>query len=86
MKLRLEFRGSLKEIFSELSTAFSKGNVAPKSAVAADIVTLGDTWLSFAINKALIEPIQGLEDQDWFGGLSNKWKVRIQHLNFGPAL
>ncbi|KAM7493652.1 hypothetical protein LguiB_028261 [Lonicera macranthoides] len=83
VKLRLEFRGSLEEIFSELSTAFTKGNVAPKSAVAADIVTLGDTWLSFAISKALIEPIQGLEDQDWFDGLSNKWKVYLRRNSEG---
>lgn len=76
-RLRLEFRGGIKDIFSELSTAFSKRDAAPKSAVAADIVTLGDSWLSFAINKALIEPIQGIEDQEWFGGLSDKWKVRI---------
>ena len=74
-KLRMEFRGSINEIFSELSMAFSKRDIAPKSAAAADIVALGDSWLSLAISKALIEPIPKIEDQEWFSGLSEKWKV-----------
>ncbi|KAK3034911.1 hypothetical protein RJ639_034153, partial [Escallonia herrerae] len=77
VKLRLEFRGSLEDIFSELSTAFARSDVAPKSAVAADLVTIGDSWLNFAITKALIEPIQGVEDQDWFHGLSDQWKGEV---------
>lgn len=77
IKLRMEFRGSINDIFSELSMGFSKRDAARKSAVTADIVALGDTWLSFAINKALIEPIQSVEDQEWFAGLSDKWKVII---------
>lgn len=72
------FRGSLQEIFSELCSASSKGNIGPKSAIAADIVTVGDSWLDLAIGKGIIEPVQGVEDQDWFRGLSYKWKVRIQ--------
>lgn len=82
-RLRLEFRGGIKDIFSALSTAFSKRDAAPKSAVAADIVALGDSWLSFAIIKALIEPIQGIEDQEWFGGLSDKWKVYLRRNSEG---
>ncbi|KAK2973668.1 hypothetical protein RJ640_028934 [Escallonia rubra] len=77
VKLRLESRGSLEDIFSELSTAFARSDVAPKSAVAADLVTIGDSWLNFAITKALIEPIQGVEDQDWFHGLSDQWKAYL---------
>lgn len=76
-KLRMEFRGSINDIYSELSMAFGKRDAAGRSAVTADIVALGDTWLSFAINKALIEPIQSIEDQEWFSGLSDKWKVRM---------
>lgn len=53
-----------------------KGKVNPKSALAADVVTVGDTWLSYAIEKRLIEPMHGLEDQDWFEKLSDKWKVK----------
>ncbi|XP_048230281.1 uncharacterized protein LOC8280097 isoform X2 [Ricinus communis] len=40
--------------------------------------SIGDSWLSFAIQKALIEPIRGVEDQDWFKGLSDKWKVYLR--------
>lgn len=76
MRLRSEFRQSLQDIFHELCMPNQKGKVNPKSALAADIVTLGDTWLNYAIEKRLIEPMHGLEDQDWFKNLSNKWKVR----------
>lgn len=78
MKLRPQFRRSLDNIFYELSNPFNKGKVNPKSAAAADAITLGDSWLSLAINKGLIEPIEGAEDQDWFQGLSDKWKVGMQ--------
>lgn len=78
MKFRPEFRRSLKDIFQELDDPFKKGKIVPKSAVAADLVTLGDSWLDFAISKGLIEPIEGAEDQDWFQDLSYKWKVRMQ--------
>lgn len=76
MRLRSEFRQSLQDIFHELCMPSRKGKVNPKSALAADVVTVGDTWLSYAIEKRLIEPMHGLEDQDWFKNLSNKWKVR----------
>lgn len=76
MKFRLEFRGTLEDIFSELCATIGKGNVTSKSAGAADIVSLGDTWVNFAISKKLIEPIKGVDDQDWFCRLSDKWKVR----------
>ncbi|RVX02144.1 hypothetical protein CK203_025430 [Vitis vinifera] len=78
LRLLSNFRGSLQDIFSELCRPLSKGKIEPKSALAADIVTVGDSWLDLAINKGIIEPIQGVEDQDWFRGLSYKWKVRIQ--------
>lgn len=78
MRFRPEFRRSIKDIFEELSNPFKKGKIVPKSAVAADLVTLGDSWLSFAIGKGLIEPISGAENQDWFRDLSYKWKVRMR--------
>jgi hypothetical protein len=53
-----------------------KGHVSPSSTSAGDIVSLGDSWLNLAISKAIIEPIQGAEDQEWFKALSDKWKVR----------
>lgn len=77
VKLQPEFRQSLKDIFSELCMLRCKGAVNPKSALAADVVTLGDSWLSFAIKEGLIEPIKGVEEQDWFRDLPDKLKVHI---------
>lgn len=79
-KLQLKSHASLEGVFSELSIAFSKGNVRHSSIAAADVVSIGDSWLGHAINKGLIEPIQGVEDQDWYKGLSDRWKVRTQLL------
>lgn len=48
--------------------------------MAADIVTIGDSWLSLAISRGMIEPMRDLEGQDWFAGLDDKWKVRQTYL------
>lgn len=82
-KLRLELRGSLNNIFSDLSKSFTEGNIGPKSAVAADIVSVGDSWLSLAIRKGLIVALQGVEDHDWFRGLDDKWKVYLRRNSEG---
>lgn len=76
VRFRPEFRRSVKDIFHELSDPFTKGKINPKSAVSADLVTLGDSWLNYAIDKGLVEPLIGAEEQDWFQDLSDKWKVR----------
>ena len=73
----MKYLGSLANIFSDISTSFNKHNISPVSTVASDIVSVGDSWLSFAIKNALIEPVRGVEEQDWFKGLSDKWKVRM---------
>lgn len=78
MRFRPEFRRSVRDIFHELSDPFTKGKINPKCAVSADLVTLGDSWLNFAIGKGLVEPVIGAEEQDWFQDLSDKWKVRMQ--------
>ncbi|KAF3629222.1 putative ethanolamine-phosphate cytidylyltransferase-like isoform X1 [Capsicum annuum] len=83
VKLRSEFRQSLQDIFHELCIPLQKGKINAKSALAADVVTLGDTWLSYAIEKRLIEPMDGLEDQDWFENLSEKWKVYLRRSDEG---
>ncbi|KAL3819967.1 hypothetical protein ACJIZ3_005872 [Penstemon smallii] len=83
VQFRPEFRQSLKKIFYELSDPFSKGKIKSKSAAVADLVTLGDSWLNFAINKGLIEPIKGAEDQEWFHDLSDKWKVYMRRSSDG---
>lgn len=78
MQFRPEFQRSLRSIFDELSNPFNKGKISPKSVAAADLVTLGDSWLNFVIDKGLIEPITGADDQEWFQDLSLEWKVQIQ--------
>ncbi|PON94652.1 Bacterial periplasmic spermidine/putrescine-binding protein [Trema orientale] len=78
LKFQLKFLGSLEGIFSDLSTPFDKGNVGSLSVVAADMVSVGDSWLNYAIERALIQPVEGVEDQDWFKGLSSQWKVYLR--------
>ncbi|KAI3703606.1 hypothetical protein L1987_73796 [Smallanthus sonchifolius] len=85
VKFRLEFRGTIEDIFSELSKTIGEGIVTSKSAGAADIVSLGDTWLNFAISKKLIEPVQGVDDHDWFHTLSDKWKVYLRRNSEGNS-
>lgn len=77
-RLQLKLRESLDSIFSDVSTALAKGNVKPTSTAAADIVTVGDSWLDLAIKRGLIEPIEGAEEQDWFSGLNDRWKVNMK--------
>lgn len=71
----MRFNGSLESIFSDLSVPIGKSKVKCSSVMVADVISIGDSWLNFAIKKALIEPIQGAEDQEWFNSLSTKWKV-----------
>lgn len=74
--LQFKMRESLEGIFSDMSAAFTSGSVKSLSTASADLVTVGDSWLSFAIKQGLIEPIEGADDQDWFKGLSDRWKVK----------
>lgn len=83
VKLRPEFRQNIMDIFSELSQSNNKGSVSPNSAMAADVVTLGDSWLSFAIKEGLIQPIQGVEEQDWFRDLTDDWKGYLRRSTDG---
>lgn len=80
VKLLPKFRASLEEIFADLSMPSKKGKIGPASMVASDIIGIGDSWLSFAIKKRIIEPMKGVEDQDWYKGLSDKWEVRTLYL------
>jgi hypothetical protein len=59
-----------------------KGQVQPKSAMAADIVSIGDSWLGYAICKGLLEPIKNAEEHDWFRSMSDRWKVRSETFSF----
>jgi len=77
MKFNVKYYASLESIFSDLTIPFTKGKIGPASALAADIVGIGDSWLKSAINKAIIEPIRDVEDQEWFKSLNDKWKVTL---------
>ncbi|XP_054808423.1 uncharacterized protein LOC129310563 [Prosopis cineraria] len=83
LKFNVKYNTSLESIFSNLSIPFTKGNIGPASALAADIVGIGDSWLKFAINKAIIEPIRDVDDQDWFKGLDERWKVYLRRNSEG---
>ncbi|KAJ3680731.1 hypothetical protein LUZ60_017009 [Juncus effusus] len=83
VKFQTENRTTIDSIFSELSSASEKGHVSPKSPMSADLVSIGDSWLNYAIIKGLIEPIKNAQDQDWFKILSPKWKVYLCRNNKG---
>ncbi|XP_057518788.1 uncharacterized protein LOC130799642 [Amaranthus tricolor] len=82
-KLSVQFRGTLENIFSELSRSSNKIEASPKSAITADLVTIGDSWLDIVIGKSIIEPMQMAEDSDWFRGLPEKWKIYLRRNNKG---
>ncbi|XP_045786134.1 uncharacterized protein LOC123881483 isoform X1 [Trifolium pratense] len=83
MKFEVKYHESLESIFSDLSIPFTKENHGPTSTLAADIVGIGDSWLKFAIQKAIIEPIQDVEDKEWFKSLAEKWKVYLRRNSEG---
>ncbi|CAA7061240.1 unnamed protein product [Microthlaspi erraticum] len=78
VRLKAKFRSNLEEIFSDLSKPSGKGKKGSDSTRAADMISVGDSWLSFAIKEKLIEPMKGVEDQDWYKSLSDKWKIYLR--------
>ncbi|KAG9139968.1 hypothetical protein Leryth_010496 [Lithospermum erythrorhizon] len=82
-KLKVDMRQSLHSIFDELSLPFTSGKISPKSALAADVVSLGDSWINFAISKGLIEPMLGIEEEEWFKNLHENWKVYLRRSSNG---
>jgi spermidine/putrescine-binding protein len=78
MKFRVEFQGSLRGIISELASALLKERLSPQSIMAADLVTIGDSWLDMAICGEMIEPIKNPEQQEWFNHLNDRWKVHLR--------
>ncbi|KAF3484503.1 hypothetical protein F2Q69_00053716 [Brassica cretica] len=75
VRLKTRFLANLEDIVFDLSK--KKPTNKGKSG-SADMISLGDSWLSFAIKEKLIEPMKGVEDQDWYKGLSDKWKVYLR--------
>lgn len=82
VRLRQEFRQSLQDIFLELRRPSNEKATNSKSAVSADLVTLGDSWLNIVIKEGLIEPMKGVEEEVWFRNLSDKWKVGLMFFFF----
>ncbi|KAH9687637.1 putrescine-binding periplasmic protein-related [Citrus sinensis] len=74
---------SIDGIFHNLSMPFNKVKAKSASYMAADLVSVGDSWLSYAIIKRLIEPIAVAEDQYWFKCLSHKWKAYLPRNDAG---
>ncbi|XVF00012.1 hypothetical protein REPUB_Repub03eG0249600 [Reevesia pubescens] len=80
LKFQIKFRPTLHDIFAHLCLPFTnpKGNIGPASVAAADIVSLADSYLPFAIRKSIIEPITAAEHHYWFKDLGHKWKVYLR--------
>ncbi|KAH9753802.1 spermidine/putrescine-binding periplasmic protein [Citrus sinensis] len=83
LKFQMNLCASIDGIFNNLSVPCNKVKAKSASYMAADLVSVGDSWLNFAIKKRLIEPIAGAEDQDWFKYLSQKWKVYLRRNDAG---
>ncbi|KAH9292601.1 hypothetical protein KI387_042210, partial [Taxus chinensis] len=83
LKLQVEFQGSFGSIISELASGLKKGRLTSQSILAADLVTIGDSWLEMAIRDKVIEPIKNADQQDWFIRLSDRWKAHLRRNNNG---
>lgn len=77
-KLSAEFKGSLSDILAELAVSMENSQITPKSAMAADLVTVGDSWLATAVQGGLLDPIRNAEQFDWFNRLHPKWQNFIR--------
>lgn len=88
-KVSAEFKGSLSDILADLAVSMEHNQITPKSIMAADLVTVGDSWLAAAVQGGLIEPIRNAEQFDWFNRLHPRWQVwssSMPFLCFSPLL
>ncbi|CAN6487009.1 unnamed protein product [Victoria cruziana] len=83
LKFQVEFRSTLDAIYQELSSASKERHVSVKSTIAADIITLADSWLDMAIRGGIIESLGDAEKSDWFNCLSDKWKAYLRRNDGG---
>lgn len=74
-KVSAEFKGSLSDILADLAVSMENQHITPKSTMAADLVTVGDSWLAAAVIGGLIEPIKNAEQFEWFNRLHPRWQV-----------
>ncbi|CAI9106431.1 OLC1v1005584C1 [Oldenlandia corymbosa var. corymbosa] len=79
VRLGSQFRQSLNDIVSELQAPVKKRD----ALAAADLITVGDSWLSFLIKEGLIDPMEGVEKQDWFQDLADEWKGYLRRSDDG---
>ncbi|CAK9856465.1 unnamed protein product [Sphagnum jensenii] len=61
-----------------MAASMEKRNLTPRSAMAADLVIVGDSWLATAVQGGLIEPIRNAEQFEWFQRLDSKWKTLLR--------
>ncbi|MCO5560876.1 hypothetical protein L7F22_014496 [Adiantum nelumboides] len=72
VRFSVKYQNSLNDIISALQSSVKKKEVKPKSILAADLVTVGDSWLSLVVFGGLIQPIGNAEQQVWFKRLNTK--------------
>ncbi|KAG6543404.1 hypothetical protein Mapa_015320 [Marchantia paleacea] len=84
-KVVAEFQGNLQNIFTDLSTALSSKQLTPKSALSADLVTIGDSWVGRAVSGGLITPIENVEKYEWFQRLGTTWQTYLRRNEFGDV-
>eukprot|EP00850_Spirogloea_muscicola_P016639 SM000136S00185 [mRNA] locus=s136:236230:239644:- [translate_table: standard] len=73
-KISVDFKGELEPIATDLATAARTGKLKKKSAMAADLVTLGDSWLACAISAGLVVPMEDAETSRWLKQLHPVWQ------------
>ncbi|MEW5310112.1 MAG: hypothetical protein WDW38_001941 [Sanguina aurantia] len=71
----LDQRGQFEDIFKELSeTHKQKPGSGNRSSAVADVVSLGDTWLSPAIRQGLIQPLRNAHTYRWYKQMPKRWR------------
>eukprot|EP00210_Caulerpa_lentillifera_P003894 g3720.t1 len=68
-KVKLKTKKTMDEIYKDLEK---------KQLTQTDLVTLGDTWITPAIQKGLIRPFISPIHYRWFQNLPNRWKSYVK--------
>lgn len=76
--LQVTQQGQLKELFALLQ----QWKQLPETKDRADLVMLGDYWLSLAIRQKLIEPIDPAKFSNW-SQLPKKWQALVRRNDAG---
>ncbi|GAB2230238.1 hypothetical protein Droror1_Dr00014496 [Drosera rotundifolia] len=78
LKFRLEVRADLAGIHNDLVESIKHDKINQRSTVNADLITVGDSWLNYAIKYSIIERIKITEKEDWFKALPQAWKLYLR--------